>query len=414
MPTIGLLTPSGWGNLGDAAIQDVTIEAIRARWPAARIVGFTSNATDTEARHGIPAFPLSGYAPANYSVGRRVEGRGMALLARLSAAAQARSVPPWLIRPPVAVWQFLSGETAHWPLAREWMRRLDLLLVSGGGQVDDFWGGSWGHPYTLWKWGFLARRSATPVAYLSVGLGSLRSPLARYFARRGLRTAQYRSYRDARSRTGIQQLMGADAGLVVPDLAFGFSPSGPRSASGGATVGVSPIAFADPRVWPDKDGTVYRAYVARMAAVVRELTGAGRDVVLFSTDQPDRLVMDDVWQAAGQPRRARLALTDTVSRLFSVLADVGVVIASRLHGVILAHLAAKPVVAVSYNWKVAQHMQDLDQSSYTLDIGSFTPASLGDTLADIEAHGDDVRVRVAAGVAAARARVLQQFADVLG
>ena len=32
-----------------------------------------------------------------------------------------------------------------------------MLVVAGGGQLDEEWGGSWGHPYALMKWAVLAR-----------------------------------------------------------------------------------------------------------------------------------------------------------------------------------------------------------------------------------------------------------------
>lgn len=40
---IGLLGPYGYGNLGDAAIQEAMIQNIRQRFPHAQIVGFSLN-----------------------------------------------------------------------------------------------------------------------------------------------------------------------------------------------------------------------------------------------------------------------------------------------------------------------------------------------------------------------------------
>jgi hypothetical protein len=59
-PCIGYVSPSGWGNLGDEAIQQALVAGIRARWPAARIRAFTLNPAVTAAYHGIEAEPITG------------------------------------------------------------------------------------------------------------------------------------------------------------------------------------------------------------------------------------------------------------------------------------------------------------------------------------------------------------------
>lgn len=418
-PTIGLLSPCGWGNLGDAAIQDVAIAAVRARWPDGRIVAFTSNPADTRERHGVPAFPLSGHAPPNYSIGGRSLPRTAqpvdAVLARLERVAPLRGSARALR----SASDFVHAEPGHLRLARRWLREMALLVVSGGGQIDDYWGGAWGHPYVLWKWSALARSARVPVAVVSVGLGTLRTSLAQRFARGALVRARYRSYRDERTRDGVARLLGADlGGPVVPDLAFGYRPPPPTSgAIAGAdptAVGVGPIAYCDPRVWPRKDPRAYRAYVERLGRVVARLTAEGRPVRFFCTDWGDRPVVEDVWAAAGAPALASRTPTPTLPDLFAAFAGVGTVIASRLHGVLLAHLAGRPVAALSYDWKVARHMEEMQQSAFCLDIEGWDDAALGTALAGLERAwaGGEMRESVARSLAAYRARVDAQFAEV--
>ena len=55
---IGLLDHMGYGNLGDAAVQDSVIGNIRKRLPNARLVGFSLVPDDTINRHGIPCHPI--------------------------------------------------------------------------------------------------------------------------------------------------------------------------------------------------------------------------------------------------------------------------------------------------------------------------------------------------------------------
>ena len=59
-PVIGLMGPFGFGNLGDAAIQQAIIQHLYERYPQAKVIGFWLNPQDTEMRHNI----------WDYSVGR--------------------------------------------------------------------------------------------------------------------------------------------------------------------------------------------------------------------------------------------------------------------------------------------------------------------------------------------------------
>ena len=56
---VGLFSPMGTGNLGDASTQDAVIFNLRKRLPSIEILGFSLNAEDTASRHGIPSFPIS-------------------------------------------------------------------------------------------------------------------------------------------------------------------------------------------------------------------------------------------------------------------------------------------------------------------------------------------------------------------
>ena len=54
------------------------------------------------------------------------------------------------------------------------LRSVDVLIFSGGGQLDDEWGGAGEHPWAMFKWALLARLRNGRVLFLSVGYGKLR------------------------------------------------------------------------------------------------------------------------------------------------------------------------------------------------------------------------------------------------
>ncbi|MGH9355785.1 MAG: hypothetical protein ACRD10_06610, partial [Terriglobia bacterium] len=55
---IGLLDHMGFGNMGDAAIQEAFIANIRRRLPDACLIGFSLYPEDTRKRHNIATYPI--------------------------------------------------------------------------------------------------------------------------------------------------------------------------------------------------------------------------------------------------------------------------------------------------------------------------------------------------------------------
>lgn len=410
-PLFGLVSPCGWGNLGDAAIQESAIAGLRARHPGARFVGFTLNPQDTTERHGIPAFPISGVASPGYGV--VLPETPPSTLGRMFASLESWRGGYQIGHRGRALLSFLAGERLHSALIGPQLPGLAGIVVSGGGQIDGLWGGPWGHPYSLWKWSRAAARQRIPYIVLSVGAGVVGGSLSRWFLRGALRHAQYRSYRDSRSREIAGSLaLGPEPGPVVPDLAFGYAmPESSAPPVSPLTVGVSPIAFRDPRIWPQPDAGKYEAYLQSLTRFIQQLVTAGRQVVLFTTDGADTRVVSDLCDRVRSPA-VRAVATPNLAALADVLGRVHVVVASRLHGVILAHLAGRPVLALSYDWKVDRHMTDVGQSAHRQAIDEADPRAWSDGFERLMATIPEATEIIAGRVREARRKVLDQFAAV--
>ena len=65
---IGLLSPCGWGNLGDAAIQQTIIHELKSRYENVLITGITLVPADTIRRHGIDAVPIGAISLPQYGI----------------------------------------------------------------------------------------------------------------------------------------------------------------------------------------------------------------------------------------------------------------------------------------------------------------------------------------------------------
>ncbi len=408
---VAFISPSGRGNLGDAAILTSLIAGIRRRQPAAEITGFTLNPEGTTRQHGVPAFRLNGFKVSSY-----VPAPPGDPFPGASALAKLR-----LLRRPVRWASVAAGDRAFRREARDRLRGVDQVVVAGGGQIDDFFGGPLGHPYTLWSWSQLARQAGARFSILSVGTGRISTRLSRLLLRRTLAAATYRSFRDRRSVELLSGLVPADD-PIVPDLAFGLplEPAPERPASEPARVGVSPMAFADPRSWPEEDAAKYARHVDSVAALVTRLVRAGHPVVLFTSDSPDKLAVDDVLARAhgtlDAAERARITVPEigNLPDLIGVLRDVDLVVAARLHGVLLSHVVGRPVLAISHERKVATAMSDMGHDEFCFAIDAFDPEAGWQRFVQLARRRAEVAADVRAKVAGFRARVDAQYDQVFG
>ena len=443
---VAFVSPSGLGNLGDAAIIESFVAGIRRRHPGAEIVGFTLNPADTEVRHGVDAYTCGAFSLPHYTIRRAPRATPTeAAASRESSAdgasaggsgdeaeAEAERVPrlrrlrrvvaaiPGARQSRRAV-SMAMAEVRH---RREVAARLDgfdHVVVSGGGQLDEFWGGPFGHPYTLYRFSGAARRAGAQFAVLSVGTGTLATPLGRRFVRRALASASYRSFRDVRSRELAAAAGAVESDLVVPDLAYGLPLAEEvRPARGRRLIGVAPMCYADPRVWPRPDAARYGRHLSTMAAIAARAVRDGHEVAMFGTDRPDAAPVEEchaqaVAQLTGDERaRLRVQAVDSVATLMALLGSCDAVVAARFHGVLLAHVVGCPVIAVSHERKVATLMSELGHDAYCAPIDELDPAAASARLGEVLADRDGISAHIREVAAEYRRRVDAQFDRVFG
>ena len=95
---------------------------------------------------------------------------------------------------------------------------------------------------------------------------------------------------------------------------------------------------------------------------------------LFASDSPDRFAIDDLWERLSttmSPEELRSVERHDVANVQGFLdhaSRVDLMVASRLHGVLLAQLVGTPVIALSYDRKVDVQMESVGQSSFRLSV----------------------------------------------
>jgi polysaccharide pyruvyl transferase WcaK-like protein len=419
-PKIALLTPYTGGNLGDAAIQDAAIANIRLRLPDAEFSGITLKCSNFLAQHGTGAFPLVGAGipffkmePENASgetdprAGEIRQPIWRRILRRMPGASAfkrlLRATSSWL--------KLAQAEMSHAVKGYRFLRTQNLLIISGGGQLDEEYGGAWGLPYALFKWTFLARLARVPCVMASVGAGRIALPASRRFISTALRLCCYRSFREEKSRAiaaGLYPRAMKDA--VVPDLAFSMPRTDQPSqavgirkmAQGRRVIALSPMAYAKPGDWPTPNRDLHVRYVEQLARLLPQLAERGYFIVVAcSSLGDDESVISDIIGGLSEEARRGLegqihfSTAKTWKELMLVLRESDCLIASRLHGAILGFISQVPAVAISVDPKVDWVMEDLQQTEYLLHFRDFTAEDVLDSLDRIQLKRDVVVERIA-------------------
>jgi polysaccharide pyruvyl transferase WcaK-like protein len=406
-----VIYPSGWGNLGDEAIMQATFAGLRERWPHVALRAFTLHPERTSASHGVEAEFLTG---VNLPMFLSARGDGPFIVrAAKGIARRTRRVPlaGTVCRLAADLTAILVFETISLKNAWQWLKTADLVLASGGGQLDAVWGGTWGQPYALARWAWLAKRAGVPFAFLSVGYGGARTRMSKWLLRYAVSQAAYCSVRDLGSRTLTRQL-GVEGDIpIVPDLAFGLKAEPRlRPRRPGHDIGISPMVYMRPGSWPQSNPVEYDRYVSLWADLITDRVGRGDRVHLFVTDPSDMKSVEEVWARLADSVRAGCSVADATSpdALLDLFRRLDVVVSSRLHGVLLAIVAGCPVLALSHERKVRAVMSDTGIAAFCADLPTATIDDVTALFVELTGQLEPCARRVRDYVAVAHAAIEQQ------
>jgi polysaccharide pyruvyl transferase WcaK-like protein len=444
-PTVAVLGHYGRGNLGDEATIEAFIQSLRATVPEARLIGFSLGPEDTEARFGVPAYPVrrifgSGLQsvrpartrdePSDTSAESAEPAEPAASKASLALLREGLKAVPGLPRAVNAARAGLRLALRVWPgeaaFTLESFRRLrdvDVLLIAGSGQFTDEWNGPWAFPFTHLRWSLLARAAGARLAVVSVGAGVIEKRLSKAFYRICLALCDYISFRDERTRDLMREMGFPGESEVFPDLAHGHEAlaarAGRRRSEGTRpVVGINVAPVLDADYWPTGSAEAAARYRAGVASFAQTLIGDGYEVLFFSTHPGDQAVIQAIAaELAERGQSAAIApFRDTVEGLADTMLSADYVLATRFHGVLLPLAMGIPTLAVSYNPKTPELMRQMGQGGYVLDFYETSGDRLLQLFRRLEAEADRVREQLierAAGQRRALARQCERLARLI-
>ncbi|HEX5483013.1 MAG TPA: polysaccharide pyruvyl transferase family protein [Terriglobia bacterium] len=430
--TVGLMDHMGYGNMGDAAIQEAFIANIKSRLPDARLIGFSLYPDDTRKRHNIETYPIRWSYPRGEGSDRS-PSEAPEPNSRLKTFLKNRRIFYRLAKPVHDVFQ----ELAHLWRSYRVVKSLDVLVMSGGGQLCELHGDL---PYNVFKFTMLARLAKTPVCIVGVGADLLKRPINRFFARWAVRSAHYVSLRSIESQALVDSLGVKKETHVCPDPAYALdvreylgspevlgvaearglfrnigidleSPAPRDLASSGAVaaepgvsissqkpvakVGLNPMSFCDPRRWPRKDAAVYERFMGALTDFSSWLLAEGYALEIYCSDMMDFYSLEDLRERLQISPIAAPNLTFrpalTLRELFRQMSAFDFVVTSKFHGVIFSHLLGKPVMALSYLPKFHHLMQAVGHEQYCMEAEQVTAGWLIEQFKRMVSESDQLR-----------------------
>lgn len=383
-------------NTGDAAIMAGTAEILRHAFGAEIEIAVR----DQQAAVARDLYPAYDCAPLFHD---RVVAWMGARHARLGAAVLAGVAALWRTPLRAPALRLLPRPLRDDLVA---LARSDLVVSAGGTYLVPHYR----HGPKLLEL-LIARLLGRPYVLFTQSLG----PFARdsRLTRRLLGAARLILVRDPRSAGNLRAL-GIDGTRVheCADAAFALPPVAvpPPAADNRTRIAISV------RDWPHFDGDPQAGmarYLDAVAGLVCQLVDRhGARVVFLSTCQGLRSYWTDDSRTAEEVLARvpeAVASQVTIDRRFRTpeelagrLGTFDLVVATRMHGAILALGAGVPVVAIAYEFKTAELFRRLGLGDLVHDVETISAARLCRTVETALAGREQLRTRLAAEVAELR------------
>ncbi|HET7788170.1 MAG TPA: polysaccharide pyruvyl transferase family protein [Myxococcales bacterium] len=395
----------GTQNLGNEYTLAAILANARRRMPDAELTCICTDPDDVTARHGVTAISMS----------YRYSSAFIAAARRMSGSRVIRAMRRLFVRIP--------RELAELVRAFRALRGVTTLVMTGTGMLSDVGIGPFDLHWEILKWSALAKLRGARVVFASVGAGPIASRTSRWIVKRALALADYRSYRDAWSRSYLETI-GFDAAHdhVFPDLAFSLPPevraarSGPRRV-----VGVGLMDYYGTRASPRVGEEAYLAYVSKVTRFVSWLLERGYDVRLLIGDVSyDTRSKSDVLrrlrESGAPPADGRVVAAPITSgeELLAEIVRSDLVVPMRFHTALLALMLKKPVLALSYHQKCAALMKSLGLPQYSHDVDREGAEHLIEQFVELERNSATFAPFVEARAAECRRALDEQYGRIFG
>lgn len=250
------------------------------------------------------------------------------------------------------------------------VKKLDLLIIGGGGILMDLYGRE---AILFGMYGWLGKLTKTPVVIYGVGVGPIKTQKGAMFIRSLASIAKMVSVRDPQSKELLEKIGVTKKIHEIGDPAFKIQ-EGPfkKKHETPLKIGVTAVPYYHKSYWPEENEEKYSAYITGMAKNLDQILSAypNAEITFFATKFPqDMWVTKDVVSKMHNQKQCHVieeSLDPMELVAFSENQDL--VIGTRLHSLILSIVSETPVMAISYHHKVRDFMTMIGRKEDVINI----------------------------------------------
>lgn len=384
----------GAGNWGNECTLHAALLCLRRLRPDAQLTATSTTPTDTTRRHGVESFGLCD---------AQRDGRGV----------RRKDKPAWR-----RLLQLMAAQPRQLLVMVRALRSADALVMTGTGMITDWGEGPLGLPFSMWQWALVARALRCRVIFMSVGVEEIESWVARFWLRRALALATYRSFRDAHSRARLTRLgMHYEADPLFPDLAFTLpAPEVARVPASQRVVGLGVFSYRSRGEGSDEALAAYRAYIDKLGQFISFLYERGHGVRLLIGDVSDIPVAEAVlaWLRERALPAPLFEEATSVEELLQQIAQTDLVVGTRFHTILLGLRLGRPAVSVSYERKNDVLMESMGLAEYCQSLDEFDLQRLIAQYCQLEARAGELGPRIAEHAAGLAEQLETQYRTLFG
>lgn len=307
--------------------------------------------------------------------------------------------------------------------------RAALVVWGGGGLLQDHWvvpaedlllDARGGVPAHL-RVPLLAVLKDAPCVMYGQGVGPLSHPESRRAAALVCGALAAITVRDQASAELLRDCGVRGVPIVVSaDPALATVPSSEATAlallqAAGLDPARRPLVAVTPRIPPDGGRAWVEPLLAALRPVVLDRGGAVAFVAFdHRPDGDEALCRELAAGLGGPPGAAALASVLQPADCAALLGACDAVVATRLHGLVLAAVAGTPAVALDYDPKVRAFAEELGGAVPVIPLADLDAGRLARELGDALAAGPDRRARIREATAELRTREALNLQIALG
>lgn len=243
------------------------------------------------------------------------------------------------------------------------VQKSDLFIIGGGNLIMDLSTKS-NSAMRLKKFVDIAKKHKKKIVVLTIGVGPFQTTRQKMNASMVLNECDYVTYRDQSSYDFGYIEEGTTKHYLSIDPVYRMAVTPSKGSKDKRTIGLGVI---NTKLY-DRSDEVYENTLINYAKLARSLLYNNYKIKLFSTEIADYRMVDDLYKMLSDDsvEKIQISTIEDLIRFYSE--DLSYLIAARMHSLIVAVTQEIPVIGISWQSKVKNMFDIIEQSDRVFEI----------------------------------------------